>query len=403
MAGFLPFIESPDMATFGRARITRSLVRLRITLATTLLAALLIALLVFAVRDVLTTARMKDEHAQRASLSAEVSDFNLATRTENNESLFADPPQFSAANRPLRITILRKPFFTYLLHSGNARTVSASTIDWEVPEACMTRFPGQPGAVATSKYVLEGCLAATRSDPNGRFVYFAFRYPSDPIVRHRQGQKPTSASYVLLNFYGGQESSVYLVFETPPLAEKRFPSQLFRFNGLHEVTGYASDGSLIRSVNAQAYERQQWVDGVETNLVTVVGRIDASKAGVSIGGEWPTPEVSQVRAGVVIGQSIGPGLPAKEVFSLSAEASGVARISVEQAYSANVRSRSDVQVWPSGKLIWASQNMRNADSRSGESWFQTMATYRARVLVTTLAEDRPVPIRIQQSFGPNKQ
>jgi len=358
---------------------------------------------VYAFRDIFTTARQKDDNAQKAALSAELSDFRMATRTENNESLFSDPLQFSLASRPLKIAVLSKSFFTFLLHAGNARSITAAALEWDLPEACMTRFPPQPLTPKDAKYGFEGCLAAVRNDPAGRFVYFAFRFPSDPVVRHRQGQKPTSADFIRIDFQGAQTSSIHLVFETPALAEKRYPSQIGRFNGLHEVTGYSSDGSLIRAINAQAFERRQLVDGDERNFVTAVGRIDASKAGIPVTDTWPNADVSQVRAGIVIGHSYASGQPAIEVFSLPADASGVARISVEQAYDASVRSRSAVEVRKHGKPIWSSMSMAATNPRDSQGWVQQLSDLWAQRVVSMLNRDDPIPIRLEQEFGPNGQ
>lgn len=301
---------------------------------------------------------------QQSELRGQLAQFLLSTREPDGSSLLENPTQFSAAQRPLNIVTLRKTFFSYLLHTGNAKSFKTSEIDFEAPRACQIEFSGaeRAGQLPTP---LQACFAAVQGDPTGRYVYFSLRYPSEAISRHRSGQALSNASRVVLSFEGAKEARLTLAFQAPPLARSRYPSQMGRFEEVHELVGYASNdsGQASRMVNGQAFERTVEQDGKgPRNFVTLVGRVDSSLLISSVADiPWPSDAIRQLGIGV---QVFEPNATSGEpflAFDVPTGAVGKPLSSLTQAYLAAVPSRASLEVAVSapgeGKiLVWRSDD-----------------------------------------------
>ncbi len=249
--------------------------RYRFTIFLLSVAMLVSALVCFALYDSVISARAAERQVQQSGLDAQLSNFLYAVK-EN--ALLDNPAAFSAAERPLTVVTLKSSFYTYLLNRGNARSLTAEKITWEPPRACVLEFGGAADSGASkSAMTLQACFSAVAGDTSGRYIYFSLRYPAPAVRRHRSGESLDAGDRVILTLDNGRErpTQTTLMFEAPTLAASRYPSQLARFAGIHEVSAFpASTPELAtRWVNAQAYERSGEEDP-RGNMVTVVGRID---------------------------------------------------------------------------------------------------------------------------------
>ncbi|MDH6167131.1 signal transduction histidine kinase [Variovorax boronicumulans] len=364
-------------------RLRSGALRYRFTVALISVAVVVSALVFFALYDSLTSARAAEQQVRQSGLDAELSNFLYATK-EN--ALLENPGAFSAAERPLSVVTLKSSFYTYLLNRGNARSLTAEKINWEPPRACVLEFAGESEGVSPEPPpTLQACFAAVAGDTSGRYIYFSLRYPSPAIARHRPGKSLASADRVVLTLENGRDRTTVLslVFEPPTLAASRYPSQLGRFAGIHEVSAFlaSTPERATRWVNAQAFERSSEEDS-RGNIVTMVGRIDPALFESQGSDEWPSTSLGQMKIGltVISGTAIGR---AAEVIKVAPGAMGTALVSLEKTYLSTVTSGArldiarDTAAYP--EKIWSSADLQLPAAPRRTSWSQKLFDYWARV------------------------
>ncbi|SDH70278.1 sensor histidine kinase [Propionivibrio dicarboxylicus] len=382
------------MAIAGKSNHKRWLQRLRswdFTLGTVVLLALLIAVLGGAVFDISTSASRKEERVQASELKGQLAQFLLRTREPDGSSLLENPVDFSAVSRPLRIVTLRQSFFSYVLQTGNAKAFNTGDITFEAPRACQVEYPGsrREGALAGN---LRACFAVVPGDQAGRYVYFSLRYPSNKIERHRAGRQLTKVNRVVLFFNGHRESRLTLVYQVPPLARSRYPSQLARFEQVHEISGFATSegGFSSRLVSGQAYESQVEENGsAPRNFVTVVGRLDASFLHpASMEDPWPSAELKRIAIGVKIYDKAESDSETSILFDVPPGKEGTPLASLTQAYLAAVPSRASLQVTSPGtggkrRVIWRSDEAAITQSSTRlDGWWQNIADSWSELIIS---------------------
>lgn len=352
------------------------------TLRTVGLLVLLIICLVGAVVDISLSASKKEQRVQKSELNGQLAQFLLSTREPDGSSLLENPAEFSAVSRPLSIVTLRRSFFSYLLQTGNAKAFKTGDITFEAPRACQVEFLGgrREGGLSGN---LRACFAAVPGDQTGRYVYFSLRYPSSRIERHRTGRPLGDVNRVVLTFGGQRESRMTLVYQVPPLARSRYPSQLSRFEQVHELSGFAAnDGGLSsRLVSGQAFESQvEEEDGVTKNIVTVVGRLDSSfLQPISADETWPSASLKNLIIGVKVYDKAGPDAEPELLFDIAPGKAGTPLVSLTQAYLASVPSRASLQVTSSDiggkkRVIWRSDDAGLSQSMTRlDGWWQDKA------------------------------
>lgn len=373
------------MGTSGKRHLKRWLQRWRswdFTLGTLALLAVLIAILVGAVVDISISTHKKEQRVQESELKGQLAQFLLSTREPDGSSLLENPAEFSAVARPLNVITLRRSFFSYLLQTGNARAFKTGDISFEAPRACQVEYSGgrKNGPLAGN---LRACFAAVPGDQTGRYVYFSLRYPSSKIERHNPGRPLSEVNRVVLSFSGQRESRLTLAYQLPPLARSRYPSQLARFEQVHELAGFAAgEGGLSsRFVSGQAFESQVEEDGgLPQNFVTVVGRIDSSFL-LPLGSDeaWPSVALKQLAIGVKVFDGPLPAENAEVLFDVPPGKTGTPLVSLTQAYLAAVPSRASLQVStvsPGGarRTIWRSDDEGISQSTTRlDGWWQDIA------------------------------
>ncbi|MGE8450068.1 MAG: sensor histidine kinase [Pseudomonadales bacterium] len=374
-------LEFSVLSQFGqRIRVWAS--RYRFTAFLLSVAILVSALVCFALYDSVISARVAERQVQQSGLDAQLSNFLYAAK-EN--ALLENPSAFSAAERPLSVVTLKSSFYTYLLNRGNARSLTVDKINWEPPRACVLEFGGAAeGSAAKTATTLQACFAAVAGDTSGRYIYFSLRYPAPAVMRHRPGNSLNAGDRVVLTLDNGRErpTQLTLMFEPPTLAASRYPSQLGRFAGIHEVSAFpaSSPGRATRWVNAQAYDRAIDEDP-RGNVVTMVGRIDPALFDVQNAEEWPGASLEHIKIGVSVFSGASAG-PASEVIKVTPGATGRSLVSLEKAYLSIVTSgaRLDLvkDVEGRSEKIWSSSDLQlpAAPRRSGAiQWlFDTLAS-----------------------------
>lgn len=336
--------------------------RYRFTVFLLSVAMLVSALVCFALYDSVISARAAERQVRQSGLDAQLSNFLYAVK-EN--ALLDNPAAFSAAERPLSVITLKSTFYTYLLNRGNARSLTAEKITWEPPRACVLEFGGAAdGEVSKNAMTLQACFSAVAGDTSGRYIYFSLRYPAPAVRRHRSGESLDTGDRVILTLINGRErpTQLTLMFEAPALAASRYPSQLARFAGIHEVSAFSASmpERATRWVNAQAYERSGEEDP-RGNLVTVVGRIDPALFNAQYEEEWPSATLANMRIGVAIFSGGSTGA-ASEVIKVSPGAVGRSIVSLEKTYLSIVTSGArldlmeDVEGLP--RKIWSSADLQ---------------------------------------------
>lgn len=378
------------MAIAGKSNRKRWLQRLQswdFTLGTIVLLAFLIAVLGGAVFDISTSASKKEERVQASELKGQLAQFLLSTREPDGSSLLENPAEFSAVSRPLSAVTLRRSFFSYLLRTGNAKAFKTSDITFEAPRACQVEYPGSRMAGN-----LRACFAVVPGDQAGRYIYFSLRYPSSKIERHRAGQQLAEVNRVVLTFNGSRENRLTLAYQVPPLARSRYPSQLARFEQVHEISGFvAGEGGVSsRLVNGQAYESQVEEDGsASRNFVTVVGRLDASFLQLSGTEEqWPSTELKRVAIGVTVYDKAESDSETAVLFDVPPGKEGTPLVSLTQAYLAAVPSRASLQVTSfgaggKGRVIWRSDEAAITQSSTRlDGWWQSIADSWSELIIS---------------------
>ncbi len=365
-------------------RIARLLWRRNLFLTSIGLGVLVIGLMGWSLWDFMRTALAKDEKVQEFTLKGELAQFVLAASQVDGTSLLDNPRDFGPASRELSPVELRNPFFVYFLTEANAKSVTAKNIAWEPPRACSVDFVDQVSRLPDR--TLRACFAVVPNDPSGRFIYFAIRYPTSSVVRHVQGEPLKRSSSVQLSMRGDTAASVQLKFEQPRLAEKRYPSQLRRFSGIHEITAYWNDrpGGALRSVKGQAYERKVDTAGLASiNHVVMVGKIDASlvfNTAASVE-SWNSGYFRKLRIGVRVEERPKDGMDALPYLSVPEGSRGTALQSLEQTYFTFVQSRSLLEIrrqdsagaaaepsWSSATISSAERPVSDFLQRTSDAW-----------------------------------
>lgn len=341
--------------------------------------------------DFVRTAITKDELAQSASIKSELAQFVLGIREDDGYPLLDNPSVLSRATRPLTVLALQRPFFTYFLQRANAKSFETEKVKWEMPKACEISFSFSANARVTSRSSLRVCAAYVKNDAMGRFVYFALRYPSTEIIRHRQGSSFSDSHHVRLSFVTEKQTKVDLVFEPATLASERYPSQKERFSRIHEITGYYADApnKPLRSVNGQAYE-QSFEDetGAVSSYVTLIGRIDASQL-TSFPEEYVGSGRSRpIRVGVTLFDIDPYTGKSKLTFDVLPGATGQSAISFEQLYRDKIESRATLDITESlpsssGRPIhvWSSKEISTTKMTAGPGVIQRTSDWWATKIV----------------------
>lgn len=394
--------------------IVRWMRRRDFTLISGLAGSLVIVLIIYAMFDFVQTARAKDEQVQTSTLNGELAQFILGTKEEDGSSMLENPDDYAAAKRAPRVVTVKKAVFSYLLNAQNVKTFKTEAISWEPPKSCVTEFCSTP-KVGTKKAVnVRTCFYVSQQDYSGRFIYFSIAYPLAEVARHIRGSKAQDSSHLLLRLQGERATNLYLVFEAPTIAVARYPSQMRRFAGLHEVTAYLGDDFSRPSqlVNAQAFERR-WQDSVngEENYINIVGRMDSSlvfrsQDAVDL---WPSTAIRKLSISVAAsGKRTGP-LPA-EIFNIDAQTQGESLISLEQLYASRIRSRSLLELLappPVGGAeatgIWSSSSLGSPLEPRRLGFFQRASDLWADVLLRIFSKERSLvsveqPLNARQSL-----
>lgn len=381
-------------------KLLRLLRRRAYVLAALLATTLLYGLIIFAVKDFISTASQKEQTTQAAVLESELANFLLAVRDDGGGTLLDNPKEVARAERPLMVQMLKKPFFTYFLRRSNAAYIRSDAISWEAPPQCAVEF--QPPALARSADAsyLQACFAMVDGDPSGRYIYFSVKYPTNsPLVRHTRGGNPLVADHILLRIKGEKTVDIKLVYELPSLVKARYPSQAERFNGIHEVTGYFQDGQPVRWIGAQAYERQE--QDQPGQVVTVLGRFDAAAIVVAPDNtERFAEKLREISFGLEVYSGSSPRAP---TLSVKPGTAGLALVSLEQAYLANVQSKSQLRVFRDGESepIWASDTSPQLKAGENAGAFQKLSDSWTRQLLSFWGTAESVPLTASQNLlGP---
>lgn len=288
---------------------------------------------------------------------------------------------------------LRKPFFAYLLNRQNARRLTADKIVWEAPRPCVVEFVGKAlPSSGDTPFATQACFAVVPSEAVGRFAYFSIRYPTDVIRRHRPGANLSGEDRVVIRFDSAKVPPIVLVYRAPILATSRYPSQIDRFAGIHEVSAFLANNPErpLRQVNAQAFEQVGEGDD-SRNYVTIVGRIEGNylDSAADSSEKWPTAAVSALQLGLdVYGHSPdGPG----SLMSIPPGTLGRAQVSLQSAFLASVPSRSVLRVVRSEgakeETVWTSSNLNLPTIPRRMDWQQQVSDWWAQLLLNRYRSD----------------
>lgn len=370
-----------------RSRTFRPIAPWRYTIAALLGTLGIVGLILFAIYDSVTSAKISEQQVRENTLAAELSNFLLATREPDGSSLLENPTDFSDAQRSLKFIQVKKPFYTYLLNRQNARNLTAEKVIWDAPRPCITEFfqkseqPDQP-----SSFSVQACFAVLPGDYSGRYGYFSIRYPANEIQRHKAGSNLKGEDRVVLKFSAGRTIPIALVYRAPTLAMSRYPSQISRFAGIHEMAAFLASGPdrPLHQVNAQAFERRG--DGDDTrNYVTIVGRIEASllDAQAASSEAWPTQTMATMAIGLDIYRRAADGT--EELLEVLAGSKGRSLVSLQNAYLATVPSRAHLVIsqltGPRTDVLWSSTNLSLPATPRRSDWRQRVSDWWAPKLM----------------------
>lgn len=366
----------------SKSRFRRFVGRIDFTLRSAIAALLLLVLFAYAISDFVLTATRKEHQIQESVLRGELSQFLLATREPDGSSLLENPEDFTRASRPAQVVSVRRPFFSYFLTKANARTLRTDDLHFDPPRACTLSFisGGQVDDGVAPSFI-DACFAAVPSDPSGRYIYFAIRYPSKPIQRHQQGAPFDSSDRLYLKFSRTREVQLVLTYQRVPPVRATRNNSSDKFEDLHEVAAYLADDAerSTRLLNAQAYERRG--NERDQNKVTILGRIDSSLVlPEERNGKWPTAGIQQMKIGIEVISASG------KRFGFNPGTEGTAAVSLEQAYRLSVPSRATVTVasrdaGPKDAPIWTSTSLLAQDAPTNRGLFQSFADRIARLIV----------------------
>lgn len=342
-----------------------------------------ISLAFFALSDSLHSARLSEQQVRQSTIDAELSNFLYSVK-EN--SLLDNPDAFSFDQRNLSFVTLKSSFYAYLLNRGNAHELTAEKINWDAPRACILEFVGSSGnGNGVKKIKLQTCFATVNDDSRGRYAYFSLRYPTPAVARHRSGHFLNRSDRVILSIGNEKPIIATLVFEPPKLAASRYPSQLSRFSGIHEMSAFIAQNSerATRAINAQAFERISEEESQE-NFVTIVGRIDTGLLeGLSANNqEWPDPSLGQMRVGVKIYTGASQG-QVREVLNVEPETKGQALVSLEKTYLSTITRDAKLDLfYASGSVVekvWSSSDLKLPSAVRQATWTQIIFDKWARM------------------------
>jgi signal transduction histidine kinase len=345
-------------------RLGKAFARWSFTVGAVTGAGILLALIGCALYDFVSTAQETDQQARVANLEAQLANFLLATQDKDGSSLLENPIEFSRVKRSLSVVSLKRSFYAYILNRSNARQFSTDNVLWDMPRPCVVTFSGPP-TTAGGATTLEACFAVVPGDTTGRYVYFSIRYPTHSIRRHARGATFADADYVALNFSGIRQAAVILTFEPPALAVSRYPSQLERFGGIHEISAFNASSAerSLRQINAQAFEHVADDDG--RNFVTIVGRLDASLIDgiASDATTWPSSWVKELGIGIEVYQWDSTSGKARKRIGIAPGQQGTRLASLEQAYLLSVPSRAKLDIFgapagPQALPLWSSTQLQ---------------------------------------------
>jgi signal transduction histidine kinase len=356
-------------------RVKRLLAKWAFTLGTAVGAFVLTGLLAFALYDWVTSAKASEQQVRANTLAAELSNFLLSIREPDGSSLMENPQAFSLAERSLRFVQLKRSFFSYVLNRENARRLTAEKIIWDAPRPCTLEFADKDGKKSE---VVPG-------EATGRFGYFAIRYPVEQLRRHRTGANVVGEDRVVLRF-GTKLPPIVLVYRPPTLAMSRYPSQMDRFAGIHEMSAFLAGAPErpLHQFNAQAFEKQGEGDD-RRNYVTIVGRVDAMFLDhqEESTGPWPSAAMDALTIGMDVYRRGADGAEAH--FSIAPYTKGRALVSLQSAYLSSVPSRSALTVlkFDQGKTVpvWKSADLRLPSQPRRMDWQQKVSDAWAQFLL----------------------
>jgi signal transduction histidine kinase len=346
--------------------------------------AMLVVLIGLAVVDLVTTARENDQRVQESELRGQLAQFLLSIREPDGSSLLERPEEFSQAKRPLQVNTLRRSFFSYFLHTGNAKTFKASELNWEGSRACQIEFPAMRQSGLRTP-ALQACFAAVPNDASGRFVYFSLRYPSGKIHRHKFGRPLGGVNRVILTFGTVKATRFTLTFQSPPLARVKDQSQLSRFDGVHELAAFqnGNGGRPIRQISGQAFESEVYEEGTNAKgFVTLIGRIESAilPLGEADSVAWPSQQLKGMKVGLKVYEVDQTGDQALVTYDVEPGRPGTPLVSLSQAYLAAVPSRALLEVTTTNadrtkRIVWRSDTAESAAPPRLQSKFQRFADW----------------------------
>lgn len=350
--------------TKHQSKLWRVLQRRSFTIVFLLIAILLPTIILVAIVDFVSTAKSKDAEVHSAALRSELSQFALALRDDESAAIAAFPDIYASSQRSLRAVPVVTPFFKYFLKRDNAKSFDARNLQWAAPAACSLDFSFPPSIKGETEDTARICLGYLSDDLAGPYLYFSLRYPTNRITRHSQGTDFFNADHVELNLKNSKKKvRLQLVYEPATLALDRYPSQPQRFVGLHEVTGYFGDDPRrpTRAVSGQAFEHAiRTGSGQERTYVTLLVRIDSSLLLDSVA-SGAGSELQNVRGAVGIYVKDSVQRKASLLYDIPYDRSGVALMSLEKLYIANVPSKAlltlSIQNGENNNEVWRSDSI----------------------------------------------
>ncbi|MDD2943894.1 MAG: HAMP domain-containing sensor histidine kinase [bacterium] len=371
----------------------RMLRRVDFTLRSAIAAIILLVFFSLAIGDFVITASQKEHLIQESVLRGELGQFLLNTRELNGSSLLENPIDFTKASRPAQIVTVSRPFFTYFLTKRNTRTFSTDNLRFDPPHACVLEFLSNttPSRVDASSFPLQTCFAAIPSDPTGRYVYFALRYPTPSIHRHTQGEPIENSDRLVIHFFGKREVIITLTFQQAPQfkGSDRHLAASDHFDSLHEIASYLPEdgGRATRLLNAQAFEQR--VSDTGENIVSILGRIDSTLLPVEDQLDiWPSPATKDLKIGIEVIPAANSSMHSVQpLYKFGPEDEGTAQLSLEQAYRVAVPSKATLVVSAGGgnekgKILWTSNSLIPSEPQRHQGWFQIIANNVARLMVS---------------------
>ncbi|MGZ4164848.1 MAG: hypothetical protein ACXVPK_12510, partial [Tumebacillaceae bacterium] len=345
------------------------------------------AVIIYALIDFVNTARSKDVQVQVSALKSELSQFALALRDSESASIAVHPDIFASSKRQLVAVPLIKPFFTYFLNRSTAKVFESRSVRWAPPDACTIDFSIQKDRSDPSTNLpVQVCFAYVERDTVGKYLYLGLKYPVAEIVRHQPGAAFSVSDHITLDLRSKRRSShLQLVFEPPTLAVERYPSQLHRFSGLHEITAYIGDDLRrpTRLVSGQAIEQHVANVGRGSYLSLLI-RIDSGLVldpdNVDMNTGAP---LSVVEAAIKVFAKVPSNKKADLQFEIPYGAKGSAVLSLEQFYATHVLSKAQLTLTGSGPrsdvVLWKSDD--GWDDQRSISGLQTASDRWARLIL----------------------